>query len=129
MNRTARYAAAFVLSALVGGAIQQALLRHVLLGEIIVLIAAILVFSLIYLIIDRCAKSVRVLDWTTAGLIGPLIAVSVAVLVIDRMGSSHGKNIIMLLAVFAVVGFLLPCAAAVLIHWWLLRRRWRTQAA
>jgi len=135
MDGTTRHAAAFVLSALVGGAIQLVLLE-VVLGEhawcaIIILIAAILVFSLGYVIIDRRAKSVRVLDRTTAGLLATMVILSVGSLVIGEMESSPGigGNIVRLLALFAVIAFLLPCAAAVLIHWWLLRRRGQTQMA
>ena len=135
MRGTARYAAPFVLSAFVGVAIQQVLLAIVLgehvWGAIIVLIAAILVFSLGYVIIDRYAKSVRVLDRTTAGLVATMVILSVGSLVIGEMESSPGigGNIVRLLALFAVIAFLLPCAAAVLIHWWLLRRRGQTQMA
>ena len=135
MDRTTRYAAAFVFSALAGSAIQQILLEIVLgehaWGAIVFLIAAILVLSLIYVIIDRHAKSVRVLDGTTAGLLATMLILSVASLVIGEMESSPGigGNILMLLALFAVIAFLLPCAVAVLIHWWLLRRRWQTQVA
>src|SRR5215813_11705942 len=135
MHGMNRYTAALVLSALVGGAVQQVLLEVVLgehaFGAIVALIAAILVLSLGYVIIDRRAKSVRVLDRTTAGLLATMLILSVGSLVVGKMESSPGigGNIVMLLALFTVIAFLLPSAAAVLIHWWLLRRRWQTQVA
>jgi hypothetical protein len=135
MHGAARHILAFVLSAIVGGVIQQAFMSVVLggygFGALMPLLAAMLVFSIIYVTIDRYAKTIRVLDWTTVGLIAAIHVLGVAAVVIGKMETSSGigGNIAMAIALLFVVGFLLPCAVAVLIHWWLLSRRWRTQVA
>jgi len=126
---------AFMLSVIIGAAIQQVFMSVVLGGQawsaLVPLLAAIVVLSTLYAFVDRCGKTSRALDMTTAGLLATMLILGAASLVVGEIESSPGigGNIVMLLALFAVVGFLLPCAIAVVIHWWLLRRRWRTQVA
>src|SRR5262245_54833610 len=134
MRGTTRYAAPFVLSAFAGVAIQQVLLEIVLgehaWGAIIVLIAAILVFSLGYVIIDRYAKSVRVLDRTTAGLVATMSSSASCRLSLARWSPRpHRRQYRQAAGAVRRDRVSAACAAAVLIHWWLLRRRGQTQMA
>ncbi|MFL5061020.1 MAG: hypothetical protein ACJ8DQ_13125 [Xanthobacteraceae bacterium] len=133
MDGAIRYMLAFLLSAIIGGVVQQAFMSIVLgghgFGALVPLLATMLVLSIVYMIIDRYGKTVRLLHMTTAALLAAMLVVGAAALVFGKLETSPGigGNIAMAIALLFVVGFLLPCAVAALIHWWLLRRRWRTQ--
>ena len=123
---------AFMLSAIAGGLVQQGLMIAVLeahepTGALVPLLALVLGVSLVFAIVVRRMKTLSGLNRTAAWLIGLFLVTGAAALVLGFQNRSPGigGNIILGLAILLNVGFLLPGAAAVLIHWWLMRRHWR----
>jgi hypothetical protein len=126
------HALAFALSAFVGGALQQLLMVEVLdahqtQSALIPFLAIVLLVSIVLGITAWLAKSVSGLNKAAGWLAGLVLLLGVAALIFGAVKSSPGVggNILWGLAILLDVAFLLPGAAAILIHWWLLRRPWQ----
>ncbi|MFL5064381.1 MAG: hypothetical protein ACJ8ED_06980, partial [Xanthobacteraceae bacterium] len=94
MDGAIRHILAFVLSAIMGGVIQQAFMSIVLgghgFGALVPLLATMLVLSIVYMIIDRYGKTVRLLNMTTAALLAAMLVVGAAALVFGKLDASPG---------------------------------------
>jgi hypothetical protein len=129
MNYIVRLIAALALSALVGGAIQQLLAIVFLDGphwDMLPLLAGIVL--LVSVVMGLVGRNATVLNQVTAWLIVLLGVVGVGGLIAGALEKSPGigGNILLLVAELIDVGFLLPAAVAILLHWWLLRGRAKT---
>jgi hypothetical protein len=129
------HAVAFALSMFVAGTIQQfamveILAAHQPLPALIPLAVIVLLVSLVLGLVAALAKSGSALNLASACLGGLFFLVGAAALIFGAVDSSPGigGNILWGLAVLLDVGFLLPGAVAIVIHWWLLRPSWASQA-
>jgi hypothetical protein len=129
MSYVARPIAAFALSVLVAGAVQRALVLLVL-GkaewDMLLWLAGVVV--LVTAAMSVASRKAVLLGHVTVWLLVLLtLAAGVALVVAMREQSPGvGGNILFLVAVLVNVGFLIPAAAAILIHWWLLRGQAKT---
>lgn len=126
MRAFGTFVLAFVLSVAIGGAVQQALMLYALrahepLGALIPFAGMVLIVSIVFGIAVRQATA---LNRTAAWLGSLLVAAGAALLIVGLRDYSPGigGNIFFELAVLIDVGFLLPAAVAVAIHWRLWRR-------
>lgn len=127
MPLPARVALAFALSLVAAGGAQQAIMlaagERDTAGALAFLVPIVALITFVFAIVAWRRRTVASLSWTAGAILAVMLALGLAAYAFGRANVTPGigGNIVYLLALFLDEYLLLPAAAAVPIHWLLLR--------